>query len=150
MSVDLEALEKFYLLRSEGYALDIAGIGGLLLQQHNRDEQGYAIKATYCEVESRAVAGFPITENRELFKDPITDPGKKSHKGLLRLQRQGKNWLTIDQCDREMEASGELQEVFRNGILLRKQSFTDVRVTVRRSEGEATVESQVNLELAAN
>lgn len=108
--------ERFELvlqtMKEQGWATSnlVVGIGGLLLQNHNRDEQGYAFKATYSEVN-----GIP----QELFKDPITDPGKKSHKGLMRLDYQIVDnnyvWKTTDQVSWEEEAKGELKEVFLNG-----------------------------------
>jgi len=81
----LETMEKM------GYANTnlVIGIGGLLLQQHNRDDLGFAFKATYAEVNG---------EQKELFKDPITDPGKKSHKGLMTLVKNANGeYETLDQ-----------------------------------------------------
>ncbi len=112
-------------MKAKGFASSnlVIGIGGLLLQQHNRDELGFAIKATYCEISQPDGS----VEIRELLKDPITDHGKRSHKGLLRLQFDGKNWVTIDQCKREEEIGGELQRVFANGVITREQTFSDIR-----------------------
>lgn len=109
-------------LEGMGYATSnlVIGVGGLLLQQHSRDDQGFAIKATYCEVNGEA---------REIVKDPITDPGKKSHKGLIALFKDSgtRNYHTEDQCDVEMEKSGELEPVFCNGIILRRTTLDEVR-----------------------
>lgn len=108
-------------LKDMGFASSnlVVGIGGLLLQQHSRDEQGYAIKATYAVVDG---------EVRELIKDPITDPGKRSHKGLLRLTKDAEgNYVTKDQCTLAEEQEGLLRTVFLNGILMNETSFNDIR-----------------------
>jgi nicotinamide phosphoribosyltransferase len=55
------------------------GMGGALLQQPNRDTQKWAMKA------SAALVGDSW---RDVFKDPITDPGKTSKKGRLGLVLQ--------------------------------------------------------------
>lgn len=111
-------------LQEMGYATSnlVVGIGGLLLQQHSRDEQGYAIKATYAEVNG---------EVRELLKDPVTDPGKKSHKGLVQLVRDTNgNIVTRDQCTWEQEKQGLLKQVFLNGVLTNPITFDQIRKNV--------------------
>lgn len=115
-------------MRSMGYATTtvVLGIGGLLLQQHNRDDLGFAIKATYAEINGQAV---------ELFKDPITDPGKRSHKGLMYLRSRktgnGKlKYLTVDQCTKSEEEGGELVQVFLNGKVTKRYTFNEIRETV--------------------
>ncbi len=97
----------------------VIGVGGLLLQQHNRDDQGYAIKATYAEIN-----GVP----EDLIKDPVTDPGKKSHTGLLCLTKDvNGNWLTLDKCTPAEENNGLLKQVFLNGQITRKFTFAEVK-----------------------
>lgn len=84
----------------------VIGVGGLLLQNHSRDDFGFAQKTTYIEVNG---------EPRNVFKDPITDRKKKSHKGLLSVT---KDFETIEECSWEQEAQGELKTVFLNGRCL--------------------------------
>ena len=55
------------------------GSGGGLLQKLNRDTQKCAFKCAMAVVDG---------EEREVFKDPITDPGKKSKKGRLSIHPQ--------------------------------------------------------------
>jgi nicotinamide phosphoribosyltransferase len=97
----------------------VVGIGGLLLQQNNRDDLGFAFKATYAEINGQGT---------ELYKDPITDPGKKSHKGLMQLVKyvDGK-FATIDQVDATQEAGGELVTVFKNGKTVKSYTLTEIR-----------------------
>lgn len=116
-------------MQRQGWASSnlVVGVGGLLLQNHNRDEQGFAFKATYCEIDS-----VP----REIVKDPKTDHSKKSHKGLLCLQKTDKyfagkvvgvNYETLDQCSPEQEKVGELKTVFKDGKILREFSLDEIR-----------------------
>ena len=107
-------------MQAMGYANTnlVVGIGGLLLQQHNRDDLGFAFKATYAEINGQAV---------ELYKDPVTDQGKKSHKGLMRLDLVNGVYVTKDCVSSEEEKQGELQLVFKDGNLINEQSFSEIR-----------------------
>ncbi|CAJ1337579.1 unnamed protein product [Effrenium voratum] len=93
------------------------GSGGALLQKMDRDTQKCAFKC--CEA---VVDGKP----RPVFKDPITDQGKKSKQGRLKLvRREGKiTTLTDGQGD---EKEDLLVEVFRNGQITKTWTFADVR-----------------------
>jgi nicotinamide phosphoribosyltransferase len=109
------------LMKELGYASSnlVIGVGGLLLQQHNRDDQGYAIKATFAEVNG---------EQKELVKDPVTDTKKKSHKGLLALFRDVKGrYYTKDQCTADEESQSVLETAFLDGKIVRKQTFNEIR-----------------------
>lgn len=109
-------------LHAMGYAASnlIIGVGGIL-RNHSRDTLGFAIKATYVEVD-----GQP----REIEKDPVTDPGKKSHKGLLTLNKTGGAWETIDQVDEAAESAGALQPVYDDGTLLNRCTLAEIRSRV--------------------
>lgn len=98
----------------------VIGIGGLLLQQHNRDDLGFAFKATYAEINGVAT---------ELYKDPATDPGKRSHKGLMLLIKNDDTgtYETIDKCTEAEEKCGELKQVFLNGKITNLQTLAEIR-----------------------
>lgn len=68
-----EILETF---KKHGYSADniVFGMGGALLQSANRDDLKWAMKCSAVNV-----GGVW----RDVFKDPITDPGKVSKKGVL-------------------------------------------------------------------
>lgn len=109
------------LLKLNGYASSnlVIGVGGLLLQQHNRDDQGFAIKATFAKVGD---------EERELVKDPVTDQKKKSHKGLLALLKDPDGrYFTKDQCTADEEASSLLQTVYLDGKIVKETNFDEIR-----------------------
>lgn len=107
-------------MKVNGYsASNIAfGMGGALLQQLNRDTQKFAYKCS--EV---TVNGQP----REVFKDPITDKGKKSKAGRLSLVLRDGQLQTIPGETRD----SMLIPVFENGKMLVETNLDDVR---KRSE----------------
>ena len=94
------------------------GSGGGLLQKMNRDTSKYAFKCA-----SVVVNG---TE-REVFKDPVTDPGKQSKRGRLALIRRGDKVVTVRDTERQTDESDLLVEVFRDGIVTREWNFEEVR-----------------------
>lgn len=105
------------------------GMGGALLQHLNRDTQKFAYKTSAAQVGEVW---------RDVFKDPVTDTGKRSKKGLLGLARDGAGWKTVA-VDGERFApleGGEnlLVPVFRNGELLRDVSLAEVRATMASAE----------------
>lgn len=93
------------------------GMGGGLLQQVNRDTLKFAMKASAIEVDG---------EWRDVFKDPITDNGKRSKKGILSVIKVNGNYETI----RRSELKGrkdELITIYRNGKLFNETTFAKVR-----------------------
>ena len=104
-------------LMEQGYASSnvVFGIGGLLLQRHNRDDGGFAIKALYAEV------GI---EPRNLVKTPKTDVRKASHAGPQKLILENGAYRTVPMDD--FNDRGELRRVFNDGTLHR-QTFDEIR-----------------------
>lgn len=111
-------------MKQMGYASTnlVIGVGGILLQNHTRDDLGFAVKATFAEVNG---------EKRELFKDPITDPGKRSHKGFMKLVQEDGKFVTIDQVSEADEKTGLLEEVFRDGKLTKVVTFDEIRARAK-------------------
>jgi nicotinamide phosphoribosyltransferase len=108
-------------LKQKGFASTnvVLGIGSYTYQYNTRDTFGFAMKATYGEVDG---------EGREIFKDPITDDGtKKSAKGLMKVVLENGTYQLKDQVSWEEEKEGELKEVFRDGKLLVDQSLAEIR-----------------------
>lgn len=101
-----------------GYSSEnlIIGVGGIL-RNHSRDTIGSAIKATSIEVNG---------EQRNIFKDPITDKGKKSACGLLKVFKEDDKYKFVDQVTEEEEKTGELKTVFLDGKLTKKQTFEEI------------------------
>ncbi len=114
-------------LKEKGFASTnvVLGIGSYTYQYNTRDTFGFAMKATYGEVEG---------EGREIFKDPITDDGtKKSAKGLMTIENKNGLYKLQDQATWEQENQGELKVVFKNGKLLIDQTLKEIRDRVKKS-----------------
>lgn len=112
-------------LQANGFASTnvVFGIGSFTYQYNTRDTFGFAMKATYGEVDG---------EGREIYKDPITDDGtKKSAKGLIQIVKDGDTYAMNDQVSWDEEQKGELVEVFRDGKLLVDQSLSEIRARVK-------------------
>lgn len=112
-------------LKAKGFASTnvVLGIGSFTYQYNTRDTFGFAMKATYGEVDG---------EGRAIFKDPITDDGtKKSAKGLMKIELENGKYQLLDQVTWETEKTGELKEVFRDGKLLIDQRLKEIRSRIR-------------------
>ena len=108
-------------LEAKGFASNniVLGIGSYTYQYLTRDSFGFAMKATWGQVDG---------EPRNIFKDPVTDSGlKKSAKGLLRVEREGDDYVLYDEQTQEQEAGGELAVVFEDGKLLLDETFANIR-----------------------
>ncbi|CAL2095771.1 nicotinate phosphoribosyltransferase [Tenacibaculum sp. 190524A02b] len=121
-SITLERAEQICeRLKQKGFASTnvVLGIGSFTYQYNTRDTFGFAMKATYGEVDG---------EGREIFKDPVTDDGtKKSAKGLLKITLENGVYKLNDQVNWKEENKGELREVFKDGKLLIDDTLQDIR-----------------------
>ena len=110
-----------------GYSADnIAfGMGGALLQIVDRDTQRFAMKCSSIQING---------EWQDVVKDPITDSGKRSKGGRVKLwTNSGGEYATSVQAptgwsDRGIGGWTEaLQTVFQNGALFNEITFEEVR-----------------------
>lgn len=92
------------------------GSGGGLLQKVDRDTMKFAFKASAVKV-----AGLWD----DVYKDPITDHGKKSKAGRLKLVKDNGSYKTIRL--EENNLPNLLVPVFENGNLLIDQTFEQIR-----------------------
>lgn len=108
-------------LTAKGFASSniVFGIGSYTYNYLTRDTFGFAVKATWGQVNG---------VGRELFKDPITDSGiKKSAKGLLRVEQTADGFTLFDQQTPEQEQQGAFAVVFENGKLIRECTLDEIR-----------------------
>jgi nicotinamide phosphoribosyltransferase len=109
-------------LEAKGFASTniVLGVGSFTYQFNTRDTFGFAMKATYVEVNG---------EGREIFKDPITDDGiKKSAKGLLRVAKNEDGEITLfDQVNWYDESKGMLKTIYLNGQFENQTTLTEIR-----------------------
>lgn len=119
-----KAILEFLKLKGFASYNVVLGIGSYTYEYVTRDTFGFAVKATYGEVNG---------EGRPIFKSPKTDDGtKKSAKGLLCLIRDIKgNLILKDECNWKEESQGELVTVFKDGKLMVDQSLSQIRERVK-------------------
>lgn len=103
------------------------GMGGALLQHHNRDTQQFAMKCSYMESDGKGI---------RVFKNPVTDNGKKSKAGKLDLVRNSFNGglSTVAHCTdnngiarAESYSHSVMETVFLNGCILKEYTLDEVR-----------------------
>jgi nicotinamide phosphoribosyltransferase len=126
-------------LLSNGYsATNIAfGMGGALLQQHNRDTNKFALKCSHIFVGDKSV---------DVYKDPITDPGKVSKAGRLDLiylapktLKAGKetvhlsgSYQTVKLYDGNLSHSmSAMRTIYEDGKLLVDDTLADIRARAK-------------------
>lgn len=108
-------------LEAKGFASTnvVFGIGSYSLGYASRDSQGVAVKATACVVDG---------EFREIFKDPITDIGKKSAKGLLSVFKNDDGMYYLkSQCEWDDVRNCEFINIFRNGEQDNLTTLSEIR-----------------------
>ncbi len=96
------------------------GSGGGLLQKLDRDTLQFAFKCSNITVNG---------EDRDVFKDPATDPGKHSKRGKMKLVRdrykdEKEQYATVPL---NQPGTDQLVEVFRDGEILVEHTFDEVR-----------------------
>lgn len=109
--------EILHVLVSNGWSADnIAfGMGGALLDHVGRDDLGWAMKCSAIRVDGAW---------RDVYKDPVTSAAKTSKRGRVTLMRKadGSFYSGVEGWEKS-----ELNEVFREGRLLRAETFEQVR-----------------------
>ena len=104
-------------------------MGGALLQRLDRDTQKFALKCSAARVDGRWI---------DVYKEPVTDPGKTSKRGRMTLARHVDTgeYRTVALPDGavSLDASGApagftdaLETVWENGELKRDWTLAQVR-----------------------
>ena len=126
-SITLERAEEICRrLESKGFASTnvVFGVGSFTYQYNTRDTFGFAVKATYVEVDG---------VGREIFKDPITDDGtKKSATGLLQVTVEDGDYKLLDGQTWEGERDGKLRTIYKDGEFFNETTLTKIRNTVKK------------------
>lgn len=112
-------------LAEKGFASTnvVLGIGSFTYQYNTRDTFGFAMKATYVEING---------EGREIFKDPITDDGtKKSATGLLCVETLPDGRIGLyDKVTWNTEDTGLLQTIYKNGVFENETTLSKIRKNI--------------------
>ena len=102
----------------------VLGIGSYTYQYNTRDTFGFAMKATYIEING---------EGKEIFKDPITDNGvKKSAKGLLCVTDINGELVLTDEVNKDTEDRGELITIFKDGTFYNQETLEIIRERIKQ------------------
>lgn len=137
-SITLERAEEICnRLASKGFASTniVFGVGSFTYQYNTRDTFGFAMKATYVEVNG---------EGREIFKNPVTDDGtKKSATGLLKVVKifesdsMGKlhemGYELRDRVSWEDEKYSELKTLYKDGSFTYFATFDEIRKRLKEN-----------------
>ena len=132
-------------LEAKGFASTniVLGVGSFTYQFNTRDTFGFAMKATYVELEVPKF-GELVDQNlnteivgREIFKDPITDDGtKKSATGLLNVDwlvgSHGKGIILKDKVSWEEEGKGLLNTIYKDGVFQNQTTLTQIRERLKK------------------
>lgn len=107
-------------LEIAGYSADNVafGQGGALLQQVNRDTLKFAQKCSAARILGKWV---------DVYKDPITDSGKRSKRGRLDLIRGSDGKFQTVAYSEDHLQKDLLQVVYRNGDLVNQTTFQEIR-----------------------
>ncbi len=118
-------------LEEKGFASTniVFGIGSYTYQYNTRDTFGWAIKATYAEIDGKGV---------NIFKNPKTDDGtKKSATGLLKVIKERVNGefqlklLEEVSWDEFHAPDNQLKKVYEDGSILITENFEQVQKRAR-------------------
>jgi nicotinamide phosphoribosyltransferase len=118
-------------ITAAGYAADNVafGMGGALLQRLDRDTQKFALKCSAARVDGKWI---------DVYKDPVTDSGKQSKRGRMRLLRHREygQFRTVSvPADAESLTAAALPlgyedamvTVWENGTLLQDDTLAEIR-----------------------
>lgn len=122
-AISLEMQQSIYQRMTDmGFCVSnvLFGIGSWsFLEMSSRDSYGMAIKGTNSIVNGEEIS---------MQKDPKTSSfSKKSAKGLLRVEREGDDYVLYDEQTPEQEEQGELKVVFDNGRFFIENSLSEIR-----------------------
>ena len=112
------------------------GQGGALLQQVNRDTMKFAMKCSAIGKRIKKLSGSYI-DWQDVFKDPVTDHGKRSKRGLVSLWKCGTEYESSVEkptrwIDNGFEWEQVLVEVFNGGYFAKEYTFDEVRANARK------------------
>jgi nicotinamide phosphoribosyltransferase len=115
-------------LAAKGFASSnvVLGIGSYTYQYTTRDTFGMAIKSTYAEIN-----GTPTP----IYKQPKTDSGKNSHKGLMCVTGTSGNYKVEQNVswEREKSPDNKLKTVFLDGKMVSEVSLKQLRERIEHN-----------------
>jgi nicotinamide phosphoribosyltransferase len=101
------------------------GMGGALLQKVDRDTQRWAMKCCAMLIDGKWI---------DIFKKPITDPGKDSKKGRLTVLRHKETGKYLTETENmakllieRLDFEPAMFTIYENGKLMKEWTFDEVR-----------------------
>ncbi len=123
--MDIEKIRRLMIyMHDRGLSIEniAVGMGGGLLQKVDRDTCKYAMKASAVEIDGVWM---------DVYKDPITDQGKKSKKGVLALVKRDIGFETVRHENLVKGAHGTernyLRTVYKDGAIVVDDDFESIR-----------------------
>lgn len=116
------------MMAAEGWAASniVFGMGGKLLQSVDRDTQKFAMKASSVDFGD----GF-----YDVWKDPISDRGKRSKKGRLALVKTPQGFETQkENLNDYTSLTNKLENVFVNGEVVKEYTLDEIRAWVNEQQ----------------
>lgn len=106
----------------------VFGVGSYTYQYITRDSAGMAIKATFSTIQEKEY---------NIFKDPATDPTKKSATGLVRAIEVDGELVCEDKCtwDQILSEDNKMVLMFDDGDIVWDESLNDIRARAREQLG---------------
>ena len=125
--INIDSISQILIaLINHGYSAENVafGMGGALLQHHNRDTQKFAMKCSSVTVNGEEV---------DVFKDPIDDPGKTSKKGRLDLISYKDGTYVTDYIPHGLleHPLSAMQTVYHNGMMMHETTLDEVRARAK-------------------
>jgi len=128
------------LLAAENF---VFGSGGDIMQNHTRDTMGFAVKCSSITVDEGSpyetgkifdngkheMEWKPHFVERDVFKDPITDHGKKSKKGkVTTYYNKNTDTYFVDKVGKNFDGAIDvLDTVYLNGNLVKETTLDEIR-----------------------
>lgn len=115
-------------LEARGFASQnmVFGVGSFTYQYVTRDSYGFAMKATWVEIDGKGI---------DIYKTPKTDSGmKNSARGRLAVLADPDGDLhLIERATREEEAMSVLRPTWRDGAFLVREDYPTIRNRARQN-----------------
>jgi nicotinamide phosphoribosyltransferase len=123
--VDYRTMELIiHAVKLNGFSIEnvVFGSGGALLQKVNRDTFKFAQKASAIKIKN----DDGTFTWREIFKDPVTDPGKQSKKGIITLKKDGDEFKTVNIIDPAADAGTVMTTIYDHGHIFANDTLAQL------------------------
>ncbi len=102
-----------------------------------RDTFGFAMKSTYCVIDGKK---YTIQKNPKTDKNNL----KKSHKGLCCVVKEENKFVCHDgYAEDTMPEENELKLVFKDGELVKEQTFEEIRERLNGENHDEIIEGNL-------